>query len=142
MPFGAEAAIRQGRRYPVVRVFRREIIDLTVTAGDNGVTVVEQKMPRGHHGFLTAVGQEATNVAWAQFSWRIVVDNAAVPGFGNQIGTRWGFLSNPGEVYAWVPLSSVVRLVVDSAAATDEVISGVLVGYWWPQAEPSREPIR
>ena len=141
MPFGAEATLRQGRRYPVVNVFR-QTTSVTVTAGANGITVVEEKVPKGHHGFLTAVGQRATNVAWNDFTWRIVVDNSAVPGFGNQVGIQWGFINNPGEVYAWIPISSVVRLVVDSAAATNELVTGTLVGYFWPQSEPSREPVR
>jgi predicted phosphoribosyltransferase len=135
---GVELAFRQGKRYPVVDVFRPIVQNLNITAGAQKVTVVEQKFPVGSHGFLTAIGHETTNVGWTDLTWRIVVDTGAVRGYGDQVGVQWGRLNNPGEVYAWVPITSTVRLVVDSAAATDEPVSATLVGYWWPEPEASK----
>lgn len=137
LPFGAEVAIRQGRRYPVMRVFRKTT-EVTVDAGLTlKKTIVEQRMPRGHHGFLTAVGQETTGAGWANLLWRIVVDNAPVPGFGRQTGIQWGFIDKPGEVFAWIPNGSIVKLVVDNPAGAPAALTrGALVGYWWPEDEP------
>lgn len=134
----AEVAIAQGRRYPAITVFRPLAQGVTIPTGGAKTTVVEFTMPEGHQGFLTALGHEASNVGWSNITWAIEVDHSTVPGFGAQLGIRWGRISAPGEVYAYVNNSKAVRLTAKNAAGADELVDAVLVGYHWPEDEPVR----
>ena len=134
----AEVAIVQGRRYPAITVFRPLAQGITIPTGGGKTTVVEFQMPDGHQGFLTALGHEASNVGWTNITWAIEVDHSTVPGFGAQVGIQWGRLNAPGEVYAYVNISKAVRLTARNAAAADELVDAVLVGYHWPEDEPVR----
>jgi hypothetical protein len=129
----------------------REPIDLfnyvTLPAIGASAIIVVQQIEAGHNAIIRAYGNNFVGGGWVEGSgavtWQILIDNAAVPGYDNILGSL-GSPANPTYHPSGFRVMETQTLVLQvtnvSVVLAGQLSGGRLVGYYYPKEydDPSR----